>query len=208
MLFFRLPEVQARERSFAPPDLAGRLVGRTSIVIVVEYRESPVGPYREIFIAPGAYRFFDGRTYMSVTKIYVSSEKSVVNGRANWGIPKELAEFEIKRDSESLETYVVSQQGEPFAEVSLRSHGPGLPARSWMLPPSFVNFAQVLDGRAFGFRFRLRGRARFARLVRARFDPRKFPDLTRGRFLGGFRMSDMTMDMPAPLMLPGPGGIL
>ena len=201
MLFFRLPEKLAREGSFAPKALQDRQVGRLSIVIVVDYQESNVGPYQEIFIAPGAYRFSDGQKYMSVTKIYVSSWASVLSGRANWGIPKEHAQFEIRREKPGLETYVASSGGKPFAEISMRSYSPGLPARSWMLPPSLFRYAQVLDGKAYGFKFRLAGTARLARVVGARFDSRKFPDLTQGRFLGGLRMSGLTMNMPVPTML-------
>lgn len=204
MLFYLLPPEQTRDDTFAPLELAGRQVGRITIVILVDYRESNAGAYREIFIAPGAFRFFDDRVYRSVTKIYVETQASVVGGRQNWGIPKELAAFEIRAEGPGVETYVASSGGSPFAEMTLRSHAPGLPAAPWMLPLTFRRFAQVLDGRSCAFDFSMSGTARRVSVVSARFDPTRFPDLNRGRFLAGARMSHLAMNMPVPRPLPGP----
>jgi hypothetical protein len=204
MLWWRLPRGLVESRAFAPPELAGRYSGLYSVVVVVDYEDTPVGAYREIFIAPGAYRFFDGRKYLSITKIYVSTMASVVNGRANWGIPKELADFAIDRGKPGHETYTAAIGGRSFFEMELKSYPPSLPASSRFMPPRMLHFAQLLDGRVFRFRLSLSGSMRFARVLRAKIDPALFPDLTEGRLLAGARMSPCTLGMPVAAVLPGP----
>lgn len=61
----------------------------------------PVGPYDELIYVPGLFSrrprqpLRTGRTaaepieyFPSITRIYVSTDESVYNGRKNWGIPK------------------------------------------------------------------------------------------------------------------------
>lgn len=68
-----------------------------------------MGPYDELLLIPGMAAFPDlpgqrgaargGRSALSISKIWVSSEASMYCGRANWGIPKQLAEFQWTYDS-------------------------------------------------------------------------------------------------------------
>ena len=66
------------------------------IVMVVSYRDCPVGGYDEFLVAiPCKSPSIKGEilpTYR-IPRIYVSSEASLRNGRRNWGIRKELADF-------------------------------------------------------------------------------------------------------------------
>ncbi|MGA9872010.1 MAG: hypothetical protein WBQ44_12815 [Rhodococcus sp. (in: high G+C Gram-positive bacteria)] len=81
---------------------AGRaLLGGPSIpltmVMVVDYLSSPVGPYREILASPVLRRPGRGlgpTPRMSVPFIAVDSEVSVHGGRTHWHLPKVLAEFD------------------------------------------------------------------------------------------------------------------
>lgn len=204
-MWWRLPGGLVESRAFAPPELAGRYVGHYSVVVLVDYEQSNAGPYREIFIAPGAYRFFDGREYLSITKIYVSTMVSVVNGRANWGVPKELADFDIHRTQPDHETYTAAIGGRPFFEMELKSYPPSLPATSRVMPPRMLRFAQLLDGKVFTFALSLSGSMRFSRVVRSKIDPAHFPDLAEGRLLAAVRLSRFTMGMPVPSVRPGAG---
>lgn len=53
------------------------------------------GPYDELLYVPGYFNFKSeagkDNFALSVTRIYVSAPASVKNGRANWGVPSELA---------------------------------------------------------------------------------------------------------------------
>ena len=63
---------------------------------ILRYSDSPVGPYDELAIIPGAWEVEgkgkDGKVRkmrdMRITGIWVSRVETLVNGRRNWGIPK------------------------------------------------------------------------------------------------------------------------
>ena len=81
-----------RTGGFLPPELEGTdgFEGQLGAVMLVDYRQSPVGPYRELlFLAGRNLRWRHHR--FSITRIYVSTEASAVNGRENWAIPKQTA---------------------------------------------------------------------------------------------------------------------
>jgi len=63
----------------------------------VRYKSGPAGPYDELLFVPGNLKnpTTDKKAALSVTRIYVSSLASVVNGRRNWNIPKHLGRFEF-----------------------------------------------------------------------------------------------------------------
>ncbi|MCD0165179.1 hypothetical protein IHN58_05875, partial [Deinococcus sp. 12RED42] len=61
------------------------------VLMLVRYASSPVGPYDELLWAEVRGSPVGRRP--QVTRIVVSTEASVVWGRRNWGIPKELASF-------------------------------------------------------------------------------------------------------------------
>ncbi|KAF8851780.1 hypothetical protein BDZ45DRAFT_133134 [Acephala macrosclerotiorum] len=84
-----------------------KLVGGLSMVQLIRYSESPVGPYDEMVVIPGYFEYEievkgrDGkiktekRKNLRCTRVFVSQEKTCWNGRKNWNIPKHLANFEF-----------------------------------------------------------------------------------------------------------------
>lgn len=65
--------------------------------MLVNYEKYPVWPYRELLIIPGKFRKSHKQ---AITKIYVDSEASTQNGRANWGVPKQTLSFVWEKNSE------------------------------------------------------------------------------------------------------------
>ncbi|KAL7793669.1 hypothetical protein V8C37DRAFT_82986 [Trichoderma ceciliae] len=78
-----------------------RPVGGLSMIQILSYTDSPVGPYDEMLVAPGSFDWErtepgGGKTRGSnpkITRIYVSTPNSCFNGRTNWNTPKHLAKF-------------------------------------------------------------------------------------------------------------------
>jgi len=68
--------------------------GGLGAVMLVDYNSSDVGPYYELLFIPGLF-YLGGKLTFSISKIYVSSYDSLWNGRENWAIPKELAQFKV-----------------------------------------------------------------------------------------------------------------
>ncbi|KAJ6612707.1 hypothetical protein B0H10DRAFT_2051590 [Mycena sp. CBHHK59/15] len=101
----------------------GEFIGGPGIIQIVSYSESPVGPYDELIYVPGKWKYADGTKGFRITKIYVSTKESTMNGRKNWNIPKQVASFDIKTESDGRTDITVSHPGAPapFFKVSIRS---------------------------------------------------------------------------------------
>jgi len=82
--------------SFFASEEAGKFRGGpfgSAVVQVVRYHDSPVGPYDEILYIPGTFETPTGGANLRITRIYVSTDASIYNGRKNWNICKHKARF-------------------------------------------------------------------------------------------------------------------
>ncbi|GAA6059268.1 hypothetical protein JCM10212_006661 [Sporobolomyces blumeae] len=79
-------------------DLSQRYHGGVGMVMIVRYQHGPAGPYDELLYIPGLFSHEDAPTeyFLSNTRIYVSTDVSVANGRKEWGIPKHRANFSFE----------------------------------------------------------------------------------------------------------------
>ncbi|KAL0932303.1 uncharacterized protein CTRU02_213256 [Colletotrichum truncatum] len=80
----------------------GEYLGILGMIQIIRYTESPVGPYDELLIVPGFFKYnytdaagvFEEKKNVRVSRIYVSQKYTCWNGRTNWNIPKHLARFD------------------------------------------------------------------------------------------------------------------
>ncbi|MDP9400089.1 MAG: acetoacetate decarboxylase family protein [Actinomycetota bacterium] len=79
-------------RDQLPPALRSRRLVPVTIGALVQYLESPVGPYAEILASP-VVLLERGLPAAHVPFIAVDSLASAGDGRANWALPKTLARF-------------------------------------------------------------------------------------------------------------------
>lgn len=183
-----------------PPELAERASGDLGLTMFVDYASSDVGPYKELLCAPRRLRCADRRTHWSISSIFVDSEASAVNGRRNWGIPKELASFELEGDEET-ERIRVLKDGSTVADLTFTSGWPKLHVSTLMLPRPWYRFGQELDGQTFIFAPRARGRVKRGRLVSAEVDDALFPDIARGKQVTCMEVTTFKMRFPIPRVL-------
>jgi hypothetical protein len=92
ILLYRFTKAFVAEHGFLADFQKEKFVSGWGAVMLVDYQSSPVGPYHELLFIPGLFSFNKKKVF-SISKIYVSTQSSVVNGIENWGIPKEFAEF-------------------------------------------------------------------------------------------------------------------
>ncbi|MQA06964.1 MAG: acetoacetate decarboxylase [Pseudonocardiaceae bacterium] len=121
------------------PLLGPLLVGGAAFACVawVDYQPGSMLPYHELAVA---VLVRDGRRIRAtVTDIWVDSEPSRAGGRALWGIPKELASFEMSHSP--VFRARAERDAEPLASAAFRRR-PGLPLRM----PSRGCVVQELDG--------------------------------------------------------------
>jgi hypothetical protein len=193
----RLPEALRDEQCFVPPSLAGKRRSRWAYVMYMDYASSPAGPYRELLIVPGTFDFQPG-TFSSITRIYVSTYASVVNGRANWGIPKDQADFDVRQEDQYIDVVRVSRNGHVFAELRVQNFGLNLPVHSSLLPKGTRTLAQHWLGKVYCLTLQASGKLRLAKVLDWRFDPKFFPDLAQGRVLAGGYLPSFDMTFPVP----------
>lgn len=138
-------------RALAP---AGRCLPIT-LAMVVDYLETPVGPYREVLASPVLRlpaRASGFQPAMAVPLIAVDSTLSVHGGRVHWDLPKVLAQF-----SGDVHDGLLVDGGAWSVRTATRLRGPAFPLAGGL------RFAQPLA--AGGVRHAgstLRGRARLA----------------------------------------------
>jgi hypothetical protein len=192
-----------RRGGFLAPELGEGFEGGLGALMLLEYRQSPVGPYRELLFAAGRNLRFRHQLF-SISRIYVSTEASAVAGRENWGIPKQQADFEVVPGKDGAERIIV-QRGR-LAEVDLTvAPGRGLPwpAHAALVPPSWRTITQFRDGPSWVTRIGGRGVLRPARLLDFRTLPKAFPDVKEGKLVAGFEVRDFRLRLPRAVRTKG-----
>lgn len=190
-----------RGARFLPPTLAAQRITGPGVLMFVDYSTSGVGAYRELLFIPG--RVPSGkRAAWTIGRIFVSTQASVASGRANWGIPKDLAEFEVTPSGEGHRVRVM-QHGSLVADLSFSVWGPRLPMPGWLMPARFRRFVQHHDDRTFAYSPRASGRTRLARLDTAVVDTDAFPDIRPSRVHAAAQVPQFLMSFPVAEIRPG-----
>ena len=195
IVLMRLPSKHLQSRVSDADQVPGRLLTGISVLMLVDYRSSPVGPYREILFIPGRFRI--GRQkFWSITDICVSTAESVTAGRENWGIPKELADFDVTREADNTEWIEVRQAGRRVAQLVFDRAGPGMPFAGNMIPRGLRTFFQELGGSSFRFTPDATGSLQYTRLRAIRTDHRRFPELRTSNVIVAVRVPNFSMTFP------------
>ena len=118
--------------------------GWSTLLALVHYASSPVGPYDELAVSTLT------RRGPSVVKMYVTSQASVIGGRKGWGFPKQLGWLRWQRQGRRVAFRAGSR------EWRVRACGPALPvrARLWSV--------QVLEGQPVKVPLSISGRMQLA----------------------------------------------
>ena len=193
------------EHGFIDAGMLEHYVPSVGSAMLVNYESSTAGPYGELLFIPGKFKFPSGERY-SISKIYVSSMQSVVNGQDNWGIPKELADFTFEKQAGVGSTrqehirITLPEGGEGIADMTL-SHKPwGVPVTTALLPEKFRTVAQHWQDQLFYTAPSARSKLKFAKLEQAEFNQSLFPDLNGVNILAVFKAEAMKMQFPLPQM--------
>ena len=179
-----------------PDFLQGRFVGGFGSVMLVDYQASNAGPYGELLFIPGRFNF-KGKKLHTISKIYVSSLESVVNGRANWGIPKERAEFAFEKLSDREERVRVSLGRTTVAEFGSRSGVIPFPVSTRLLPFPLV---QLHEGKRFYTSFSGSGKGRFATIENLEINAELFPDISLCRPIAAIRVEPFAITFPEAIV--------
>ncbi|RFS16265.1 acetoacetate decarboxylase family protein [Emticicia sp. C21] len=168
-------------------------------VMFLDYTTSNVGPYRELLFVPGKFDFSKAsiKTW-GVSKIYVSSYNSVWNGRENWGIPKELADFNIQKISEREEIIEVKTNNEVFFKARLKKGDFNFPVTTKFFP---LKLAQKLHNDLLITHLSTNGKASFAKLSGIKVNSQYFPDISQAKLLAIVSIKNFKMTFPFPKVI-------
>lgn len=200
IFLYRFSKTFLQDPSVLPKALRSHWVGGPGAVMLVSYTSSNVGPYGELLLVPGKFSTPRGKFYC-ITKIYVSSQASVTHGQANWGIPKQLADFEFETLSRGRRAVRVSRDGACFAAWELKSRGLSMPVTTAVVPASMGTLAQPWAGQTFLTTPSGRGWMRRAKVETATLDGEMFPDVSTQSLLGTVEVRDFRLGFPEPEVL-------
>jgi hypothetical protein len=172
-------------------------------MIYVDYKDSPVGPYKELLFNPPKFRM-DNRSCRMISKIFVSTPESVVNGRDNWGIPKTLAQFESRKLKNGWERITVSSEGVVFAELTFSSVRFGMHYSDRWFPERFRTMAQPYQGRCYFYAPVTSTMMKMGRLRESKIDSKLFPDVSKGKVTLCVRLEGFRMWIPAATVVDQP----
>ncbi|MFN8379175.1 MAG: acetoacetate decarboxylase family protein [Anaerolineae bacterium] len=198
VVFFRLSAADAARPGILRPELRGTWQGGIGAVSFMRYRSSGVGPYDELLFIPGRVEI-GGQTAFSISQIYVTSEASVVNGRANWGIPKDYAPMQIERRDTGEDVLRAGPEDAPFATLIARPGGPRLPLDSSRFP---LSIAQLWDDQTFRISLTVKARVSWLDVVHWRADGIRFPSLVGHRPLAAVKLDDFDITFPVASIEP------
>ncbi len=192
ILIYKFKRDFVEKHGNVPDFLQGHYAGGFGSVMLVDYQQSDAGPYGELLFIPGKFKF-KGKRLDTISKIYVSSEESVVNGRTNWGIPKERADFEFEQLNSLEERIRVRLGGARIAEFIIRSGALPFPVSTKLLPFPLV---QQQEGKYFYTTFSGSGTGRLAKIERLEVNSDYFPDISSCKPIAVIKVDPFAITFP------------
>ncbi|MCU0401230.1 MAG: acetoacetate decarboxylase family protein [Algoriphagus sp.] len=191
ILIFKFNKDWVENHAHLPKHLVGKFRGGLGYVMLVDYHESPVGPYRELLIIPGKFR----KTKMqAITKIYVDSEASTLNGRKNWGIPKETLPFTWTKEQGKDIIGIRFGEKEVFS-AEITHGGLSFPVSTSLLP---IRLCQTLDKVKYYTKPFGSGWGKLAKIKKLDINPDFFPDFSGIKPLMGVKVNPFSIHFPEP----------
>ena len=198
ILVYKFNRSFAEENTSIPDFLKERFSGGFGSVMIVDYQSSNVGPYCELLFIPGRFQFRNKKFY-SISKIYVSTMESVVNGVLNWGIPKEYAKFQFEMVDRSVERIAVNSDRVDIADFLLKSSRISFPINTRLLPFRF-ELIQYYEERYFYTTISGNGNASLAKLVGIHINPGLFPDISDFQPILAIKIDPFKLIFPVPVI--------
>ncbi len=205
IIAMKLPADSPARDDFMDRSLRGQGRGGYALMMFVDYAKSDAGPYHELLLIPGNFPFADGKRHLSISRILVSTWDSVVNGRRNWGIPKDRCDFEVQYNAggSGEDHIVLRDNGRVMAELKLKATWPfSLPMLGGLVPEAMRTLAQRYNGQDYFYAPSSGGWIRPGRVVSWRFDNALFPDVSGAKVLAAVKIPDFRMTFPLARTLP------
>ncbi len=197
ILLYRFNKDFAKTNTFLSEYYVSKYWGVVGSVMWVDYHTSGVGAYQELLFIPAMFDFSKEKAF-HISKIYVSTADSVYNGIENWGIPKELADFEINTLNKNTKSVKASLQSNSFFQMQVRSFGFLFPISTSLFP---FTFYQDLRGKTLITKPKGRGWGRLCRIEQIQVDSKFFPDISLFKPLLAIEVKNFQLEFPPAQIL-------
>jgi Acetoacetate decarboxylase (ADC) len=196
IMVYKFSKKFVQENGFLADYQQDRFLGYVGTVMLVDYKTSGVGAYQELLFIPGMFTF-NWKKMFSITKIYVSSQDSVYNGIENWGIPKELADFDWQQNDDGSEDITVKFEGKQFFKTTIKKGFLSFPITTSIFPLQIV---QKLRKDLIITNPTAKGNATLSKIKSIVVDKTLFPDLSKASPLLTMKVKDFEMTFNVPLV--------
>lgn len=195
VLVYKFPRYFVNSRAFLDDARLETFAGGYGSLMIVRYSASGVGAYDELLFVPGQF-WHNGAKWFSVSRIFVSTLASVVNGQANWGLDKASADFTFVQQTRSIETVQVCLNDQPFFEATLWGGYLPFPVTTALSPFPF-GLVQKREGRTYLTKPTMFGWGQLAKLLHIRVNGDIFPDVSDLKPIAAVKLSGVRMHFPS-----------
>ena len=189
ILIYKFSKKWLENHGDLPDHLKGNFNGGLGYLMMINYKSSPVGPYKELLFVPGRFSPYNKQ---SITKIYVNTEVSTQNGRSNWGVPKQTLDISWEK-IERTELIQVKEGDKIAFSCELKSGGIPFPVSTSFLPFDLHQLWREVD---FFTKPSGNGWGKLAKVKNLNIDPSYFPDLTTRKPLIAVKINLFHIDFP------------
>ncbi|WP_304223213.1 acetoacetate decarboxylase family protein [Gracilinema caldarium] len=196
IILYRFTKEEIVQDPFLSDHFKANFAGGFGSLMAVDYETSNAGPYQELLFIPGAFRFY-GKKLQHISRIFVSTDESVVNGRRNWAIPKERANFVFQPLEKDREEILVEHNGDSVFRGTFRIKGPVFPVNTIVFPYRLV---QVQNNHAYHTRFTGHGWGRLASVESVKVNPEHFPALAEKKPLIAIAVQPFSITFPTAVV--------
>ncbi len=191
LMLFKFSKEWVEKYAQLPDDLVGKFKGGIGYVMLVNYLDSPVGPYRELLIIPGK---FSHTGKHSISKIYVDSEASTQNGRANWGIPKNTLPFSWESEG-GIDHIKMYNGDEAVFACTVKSGGLKFPVTTKILP---IDLHQLWEGKEYLTEPGGKGWGKIAKVEIEKCNKKFFPPIQKQKPILAVKVNPFEINFPKP----------
>jgi hypothetical protein len=197
MILYKFKKAFVEKNINLKAPFANNFKGGFGCLMLVDYQKADCGAYKELLLIPGQFKVGQHQLY-SISDILVSTLASVENGRKNWGIPKELADFEIQSLDKKTEKIIITQNNEPVLETVISAKGISFPISTKLFSLKII---QEWDNQQFITSPKSKGKGQLANIQSLKINDKLFPDISQIKPLAAIKVSNFQMTFPKPQVL-------
>lgn len=196
IIIYKFKKSFVEKKGNIPEFLKTKFVGGIGAVMLVDYQESNAGPYGELLLIPGKFKFKNKRLN-TISKIYVSSMESVINGRTNWGIPKEKADFSFIDLGNNKEKATIKIDDKLVGEFIIKSSKFTFPVSTKLMPFPLV---QEHENKYFYTNFFGSGKGCLGKIERIEINHNLFPSIDECKPLMVVKVDPFSITFPESII--------